>query len=124
MNKRDFLKTTGAIALGAFLPSPMWAMSNNKRLRTAHIGVSGMGMSDLKSISSHDLVDVVAFCDVDSNALKAAKKMFPNAKTYKDYRVLLKEMKNDIDAVIVSTPDHTHAPASMMAMDYDKPVYC
>jgi len=124
MNKRDFLKTTGAITLGAFLPSPVWALSNNKRLRTAHIGVSGMGMSDLKSISSHKLVDVVALCDVDSNALKAAKKMFPNAKTYKDYRILLKEMKNEIDAVVVSTPDHTHAPASMLAMEMDKPVYC
>ena len=124
MNKRDFLKTTGAITLGAFLPSPVWALSNNKRLRTAHIGVSGMGMSDLKSISSHKLVDVVALCDVDSNALKAAKKMFPKAKTYKDYRILLKEMKKDIDAVVVSTPDHTHAPASMLAMEMDKPVYC
>ena len=124
MNKRDFLKTTGAIALGAFIPSPVWAMSTNKHLRTAHIGVSAMGMADLKSISSHKLVDVVALCDVDDNALKAAKKMFPNAKTYKDYRVLLKEMKSEIDAVIVSTPDHTHAPASMLAMEYDKPVYC
>ena len=124
MNKRDFLKTTGAIALGSFIPSPVWAMSKSKRLRTAHIGVSGMGMSDLKSISSHKLVDVVALCDVDSNALKAAKKMFPNAKTYKDYRILLKQMKNEIDAVIVSTPDHTHAPASMLAMEMDKPVYC
>ena len=124
MNKRDFLKTTGAIALGAFIPSPVWAMSTNKHLRTAHIGVSSMGMADLKSISSHKLVDVVALCDVDANALKAAKKMFPKAKTYKDYRVLLKEMKSEIDAVIVSTPDHTHAPASMLAMEYDKAVYC
>lgn len=124
MNKRDFLKTTGVLALGAMIPSPIWALSNNKRLRTAHIGVSGMGMSDLKSISSHDLVDVVALCDVDSNALKKAKAMHPKAKTYKDYRQMLKEMKNEIDAVIVSTPDHTHAPASMMAMEAGKPVYC
>ncbi len=124
MDKRNFLKTTGALALGAFLPSPMWALSKNKRLRTAHIGVSSMGMSDLKSISSHELVDVVALCDVDSNALKAAQKLHPKAKLYADYRILLKEMSNDIDAVIVSTPDHTHAPASMMAMEFGKPVYC
>ena len=124
MNKRDFLKTTGLIAMGTILPSPIWSMSSGKQLKTAHIGVSGMGMADLKSISSHKQVNVVALCDVDSNALKEAKKLFPNAKTYADYRILFKEMKNEIDAVIVSTPDHTHAPASMMAMEFDKPVYC
>lgn len=124
MKKRDFLKSTGIVALGAMLPSSVWALSKGKRLRTAHIGVSNMGGADLASISSHDLVDVVAFCDVDSNALAAAKKLHPKAKTYSDYRILLKEMKNDIDAVIVSTPDHTHAPASMLAMEMDKPVYC
>lgn len=124
MKKRDFLKSMGIVALGAVLPSSVWALSKGKRLRTAHIGVSNMGAEDLASISSHDLVDVIALCDVDSNALAAAKKLHPNAKTYSDYRILFKEMKNDIDAVIVSTPDHTHAPASMLAMEMDKPVYC
>lgn len=124
MKKRDFLKTSGALALGALLPSSVWALSKNGRLRTAHIGVGNMGGADLASISSHELVDVVALCDVDENALAAAKKLHPNAKLYKDYRVLLTEMKSEIDAVIVSTPDHTHAPASMMAMEMDKPVYC
>ena len=70
------------------------------------------------------LVDVTALCDVDSNYLAKAKELFPNAKTFSDYRVMLKEMKDSIDAVIVSTPDHTHAPASMLAMNMDKPVYC
>lgn len=124
MNKRDFLKTSGLLTLGAFLPSPVWSFSKNDRLRTAHIGVSGMGGADLASISSHDMVDVVALCDVDTNALEAAKKLHPNAVTYADYRTLLKEMGDNIDAVIVSTPDHTHAPASMMAMELGKPVYC
>ena len=124
MNKRDFLKTTAALTLGAFLPLPSWSASKSKRLRTAHIGVSAMGLADLKSISSHKLVDVIALCDVDSKALKAAHKLYPNAKIYTDYRDLLKQMKHDIDAVIVSTPDHTHAPASIMAMELDKAVYC
>lgn len=124
MKKRDFLKSTAALGLTALLPSSIWALSKNGRLRTAHIGVSNMGGNDLASISSHELVDVVALCDVDSNALAAAKKLHPNAVVFKDYRVMLKEMKNDIDAVIVSTPDHTHAPASMMAMEIGKPVYC
>ena len=124
MKKIDFLKTTGALALGAFLPSPIWAFSESGRLRTAHIGVSNMGAADLASISSHEMVDVVALCDVDSNALEAAKKLHPNAEVFSDYRILLRDFKNNIDAVIVSTPDHTHAPASMMAMEIGKPVYC
>lgn len=124
MKKRDFLKTTAAVTMGAFLPSPLWSMSKSNRLRTAHIGVNNMGRADLDAISSHPLVDVVALCDVDTKALDKAKKAHPNAKTFKDYRVLLSEMKDGIDAVIVSTPDHTHAPASMLAMEMDKPVYC
>ena len=125
MKKRDFLKTSAALASTALLPNSLFALTkNNKRLRTAHIGVGGMGASDLASISSHALVDVVALCDVDSKNLAAAKTLHPNAKTYTDYRTLLTEMKEDIDAVVVSTPDHTHAPVSMMAMKMDKPVYC
>ncbi|GAB5550587.1 MAG: Gfo/Idh/MocA family oxidoreductase [Saprospiraceae bacterium] len=125
MKKREFLKSTASIALGAMLPASVWAGdAKKKRLRTAHIGVGGMGMEDLKAISSHDKVDVVALCDVDKNNLAKAKEMHPNAATYSDYRILLKEMKDQIDAVIVSTPDHTHAPASMMAMEMDKSVYC
>ena len=125
MKKRDFLKTSAALASTALFPKSLFALTkNNKRLRTAHIGVGGMGASDLASISSHVLVDVVALCDVDSKNLAAAKTLHPSAKTYTDYRILLTEMKEDIDAVVVSTPDHTHAPVSMMAMKMDKPVYC
>lgn len=124
MKKREFLKSTAALASVALLPTSIWSMTKDKRLRTAHIGVSNMGGEDLKAISSHNLVDVVALCDVDTNALAAAKLLHPNAKTYADYRLLFADMGNDIDAVIVSTPDHTHAPASMMAMEMGKAVYC
>lgn len=123
-NRRNFIKSAAALASASFLPSSVWGYSKNNRLRTAHIGVGGMGASDLKDIASHPSVDVVALCDVDSNALATAQKLHPNAKIYKDYRILLKEMKEGIDAVIVSTPDHTHAPASLLAMEMDKPVYC
>ncbi len=93
-------------------------------IRTAHIGVGNMGAEDLRDISSHAKVDVVALCDVDSNMLKAASEKHPKAKLYADYRKMLSDMTDEIDAVIVSTPDHTHAPASLMAMNLDKPVYC
>jgi predicted dehydrogenase len=124
MKKRDFLKSTGALTLGAFLPSPLWALPTNKKLRTAHIGLGIQGIADLKATAAHAAVEVVALCDVDSKMLADAKKMYPEAAVYADYRIMLNEMEKDIDAVIVSTPDHTHAPASMMAMEMNKPVYC
>lgn len=125
MDRRDFVKKSSLGILGAALaPSFLGKLNAEGRLRTAHIGLGGMGMADLDAISSHSLVDVVALCDVDSEALAKAKALHPNAKTYSDYRVLLKEMKKEIDAVVVSTPDHTHAPASLMAMKMNKPVYC
>ena len=125
MKRRKFIKSTAGLATIAFLPSCSTSkIPKNGRLRTAHIGVGNMGGSDLKSISSHAKVDVVALCDVDAKHLAEAKLLHPTAKTYSDYRVMLSEMNNMIDAVIVSTPDHTHAPASMMAMEMDKAVYC
>lgn len=124
MNRRHFILNTAAFAAASTLPLSMMALTKNARLRTAHIGVGGMGAADLASVSSHPMVDVVALCDVDSNALAAAGKLHPDAAAYADYRVLLREMSDAIDAVIVSTPDHTHAPASMMAMEMGKAVYC
>lgn len=130
MKKREFLKKVAVFTTGITLfPScgvHKIANATNKieRIRTAHIGVGGMGMEDLQAIASHQLVDVAALCDVDANNLEAAKALFPQAKIYKDYRKLLKEMEGEVDAVIVSTPDHTHAPASMMAMELGKAVYC
>jgi len=124
MNRRLFIKNTVAFAAVSSLPLSLMALSKNTILRTAHIGVGGMGAADLASISSHPNVNVVALCDVDANALEAARKLHPDAGIYTDYRILLREMSEAIDAVIVSTPDHTHAPASMMAMEMGKAVYC
>ena len=124
MKRRNFVKSTAALASTSLLPASVWALAKDGKLRTAHIGVGNMGGEDLKAISSHAMVEVTALCDVDANNLKAASKLHPGAKLFSDYRKMLKEISNDIDAVIVSTPDHTHAPASMMAMNMGKPVYC
>ena len=126
MKKRDFLKTSVALASATIIPSPLLISTSPKKtiLRTAHIGVGGMGASDLESISSHKSVQVLALCDVDKNSLNDAQKKFPDAKAFKDYRIMLKEMSESIDAVVVSTPDHSHAPASILAMEMNKPVYC
>ena len=126
MKKRDFLKSSVALASATIIPSPLLISTSPKKtiLRTAHIGVGGMGASDLESISSHKSVQVVALCDVDKNSLDDAQKKFPDAKAFKDYRIMLSEMSESIDAVVVSTPDHSHAPASILAMEMNKPVYC
>ena len=124
MKRRNFVKSTAALASTSLIPASVWALAKDGKLRTAHIGVGNMGGADLKAISSHAMVEVTALCDVDANNLKAASKLHPGAKLFSDYRKMLEEISNDIDAVIVSTPDHTHAPASMMAMNMGKPVYC
>lgn len=124
MKKRTFLKTSALVMGTALLPGCDILANEKKKLRTAHIGVGNMGFEDLKAIASHSEVEVSALCDVDSQNLAKAKKMFPKAKIFKDYRVMLKQSQSDIDAVVVSTPDHTHAPASLLAMEMDKPVYC
>ena len=125
MKKRDFLKTSLTAASTAFIPKSVMALiKKGDKLRTAHIGVGGMGAADLASIASHPDSVVVGLCDVDANAIAKASASYPKAKAFKDYRVMLKEMINEIDAVVVSTPDHTHAPASILAMEMNKPVYC
>ena len=123
-NRRKFIKTSAVVASLPLISHGLWSQMKNKKLRTVHIGVGGMGFSDLKDISSHNDVLVVGLCDVDNTALFKVGQLFPGAKKYKDYRLMLKELQNNYDAVVVSAPDHTHAPASLMAMELNKSVYC
>jgi len=124
LNRRDFVKAGAAITVIGGLPRAVFADSANGKLRTAHIGVGGMGSGDLKSIASHKQVEVAALCDIDAARLKSASARHPLAKTFQDYRELLDQLGDQIDAVVVSTPDHTHAPAALSALNQNKPVYC
>src|SRR5207344_311298 len=92
------------------------------KINIASIGVGGKGSSDTDQAGQ--LGNTVALCDIDENRLNEKAKKFPNAKKYFDFRKMLEEMDKQIDAVTVSTPDHTHAPASIMAMKMGKHVYC
>ena len=115
LSRRSFLMSTAACgaALNAFsLPALLAQPAGGKRLRLASIGVGGMGSSDLESLSSHPAVDVVALCDVDTNNLGAAAAKHATAKKFADFRRMLDEMAGEIDAVNISTPDHTHAAAA------------
>lgn len=124
MKRRSFIKTTAAGTIAFMLPFPSSAFVPGKKLRVAQVGLGSMGANDLKAIASHPLVDIVALCDVDMNNLNTAKAQYANAKTFADYREMFKSMGSEIDAVVVSTPDHAHAPVSLMAMDLNKHVYC
>jgi predicted dehydrogenase len=98
------------------------AFGANDKLRVAGIGIGGKGQSDIEQAAK--FMDVVALCDIDAERLGARSKTWPSAKTYFDYRKLLDEMGKEIDAVTVSTADHSHAPAAVLAMRAGKHVYC
>jgi predicted dehydrogenase len=91
------------------------------KLNVAAIGVGGRGWPDLQGVKGEN---VVALCDVDLRQTDKAYKEFPEAKRYRDFRNMLDEMDRGIDAVVVATPDHTHAVACMAAMERGKHVYC
>jgi predicted dehydrogenase len=88
-------------------------------LNIATVGVSGMGASNTEKCAQEN---IVALCDVDDERSAKVYQKYPNAKTYRDFRVMLEKQK-DIDAVIVATPDHTHAVVAMAAMQLGKHVY-
>jgi predicted dehydrogenase len=128
-SRRDFLKTSAVAGAGFFALAgltPGVSRAANDKVRIAGVGVGGKGHSDITQAANHG--EVVAICDIDENTLAATlkdlQKKGQNPKTYFDYRKMLQEMGNQIDAVTVSTPDHTHAPASLMAMNMGKHVYC
>lgn len=124
IRRRTFFQVSTALTAPLLLPRAAWPVSPLEKLRTAHIGVGGMGGADLGSIASHPKVEVAALCDVDANNLAAAKEWHKNAQTFVDYREMIASLGDKIDAVVVSTPDHTHAPAAMTALNAGKPVYC
>jgi predicted dehydrogenase len=125
-NRRDFLKTTAATGIGFWIAAGLKAeesKSPNEAIAMASVGIGGKGESDSNDADANGRM--VAICDVDEVRLNArGEKKFPKAKRYTDYRKMLDEMGSQIDAVTVSTPDHTHAPAALMAMRMGKHCFC
>jgi predicted dehydrogenase len=124
-NRRQFLQTSAAASAGLMIAGSLKAdesKSSNERIRFACIGVEGKGSSDSSDAGRNG--DVVAICDVDEQRLDKAAKRFPDAKKYFDYRKMFDEMADSFDAVTVSTPDHSHAPAAVMAMKHGKHTFC
>jgi len=128
ISRRQFLRGAGAgVALFYVVPSGMVrgaaGLSANEKVNVAGIGIGSQGGSDVDGVAGegHNLV---ALCDVDDKY--AAKKFaqYPKARQFKDYRVMLEKMGKEIDAVVIGTPDHTHAVIAMEAMRRGKHVYC
>lgn len=124
--RRDFLKTTTAGA--AALSAGMWtgvsaqeSRSPNNKLNIACIGTANRAADDIAGVQGEN---IVALVDIDENYLNAKKESFPNARTYVDYREMLEAEKGRIDAVVVGTADHHHAPATIRAIRAGLHVYC
>ncbi len=121
LSRRSFLKSGTAAGLGVvFIPNLISCSPNTQKLRFAMIGVGGRGQASWSQVPKESLV---AMCDVDDRMSQEAKKAIPNARWYKDYRKMFDEMANEIDAVMVATPDLSHFPAAMAAMQLGKHVF-
>ena len=125
ISRRRFLSTT-ATAAGLFTIVPSFAVSNlghiapSDKLNIAGIGVGGKGSGNLNNMKSEN---IVALCDIDWEYSKRCFGNFPDAKRFVDYRKMFDEIGKSIDAVVIATPDHTHAVCAIAAMQLGKHVY-
>jgi predicted dehydrogenase len=125
-SRRRFLQTaaTAAVAVPFITRCSSGSSTPKSVLNHACIGVGGMGWSDLGKFKAHPNVKIVAICDVDAVNLKKAAEALPEARTYTDWRELLKKEGDNIDSVNVTVPDHNHFPIAYAAIKKGKHVYC
>lgn len=123
ISRRTFMGATAstAFAISVVPGKVLGAAAPSGKLNIAVIGVGGRGEADLKGVDSET---IVALCDIDQERAESSIRKYSGAKVYGDFRVMFDEMANDIDAVVVATPDHTHYVAAMAAMERGKHVYC
>ena len=124
MNRRRFLQAAGAAAAG-FTIVPRHVLGAgivppSEKLNIVGIGIGGQGAGDLKEMAVENIVGLV---DVDYKKAAGTIKTYPKAQLFKDYRVMLDKMAKSLDAVMIATPDHMHAPIAMAAMRAGKHVY-
>jgi len=124
LTRRHFVKSSAALLAGTAIgPNILIAQEGgeaNSKLAIASIGARGKGQSDLANAADRN--HVVAVCDVDLRRLDEAGNDHQDARKFQDFRQMLEEMGDKIDAVTISTPDHTHFPAAMMAVSMGKHV--
>jgi hypothetical protein len=123
-NRRTFLRSTFPLAASWLVlrnSRLAWGTQANDRLNIAAVGAGGMGTANVNNLASQN---IVALCDVDEARAAKTYEKFADARVYADFRRMLDELDKQIDAVVVSTPDHTHAVAAVAAMTSGKHVYC
>ena len=126
ISRRKFIGTSSLALSGlTIVPAKVVAglghIAPSDKLNIAGIGIGGMGRVDLEDVAKTE--NIVALCDVDWNSsVENVFKLYPKAQRHKDYRIMLDKQK-EIDAVVVATPDHTHAIISMEAIRRGKHVY-
>jgi hypothetical protein len=135
LSRRDFLRTTQVAAAGALLSSlsPLEAFAageptakkSGERVRVAFIGIGNRGWDMVREFNQTGLCETVALCDVDldANFCKQALNAYPKARRFRDFRKMFDSMASGIDAVVVAIPDHSHFPATMLALSLGKHVY-
>lgn len=127
VSRRKFVQQS-SMAVGSFfiVPSHVIAKGHvrpSDQLNLAAVGAGGKGRSDIWNAYNNGANKVVALCDIDPGRAKSSVDAFPDARYYSDFRVMIEEMKDDIDAVTISAPDHIHGIAAMMAMEHGMHVY-
>ncbi len=122
MKRRTFLLASAAGLASA--PAFVRGQNLNSRVQIAGIGCDGKGYSDIREMHGHPQAKLVGFCDVDLARTERVKELNPDAPVYQDYRDMLSELGDKVDAVTVSTPDHMHAFIGLDAMRQGKHVYC
>jgi predicted dehydrogenase len=124
MTRRGFMSAGAAFAAFTIVPRHVLAGSGQQapsdKLNIAAIGCGGQAAGDIRSVSSEN---IAALCDVDKNRAAQTIQSYPNVTFYTDYRIMLDKEQKNIDAVVIATPDHHHAPAAIRAIKLKKHVY-
>jgi predicted dehydrogenase len=125
LSRREFIGAVGVMAGLTVIPSHVLGQSGGRppseKLNIACIGIGGQGAANLTACESEN---IVALCDIDDSYAAKTFEKYPKARKYKDFRVMLDKEDKNIDAVIIATPDHTHAVMAMACMKRGKHVYC
>lgn len=113
----------GMAAASSVVPTLGAEANKNSKLRILQVGVSGIGNMDRGALSKHPKVEIAGLCDINQQNLDKVSKAFPKAKTYNDCRVAYEKDMDQYDAVLVCTPDHTHAVMALHALAQNKHLY-
>ena len=124
MTRRNFLRNAAWSGSSLIILSnsrSAYTAQANEKLNIAAVGIGGRGAADVNGVAGEN---IVALCDVDHRHAAQTFERFGKAKQFKDFRRMLDKMHNKIDAVVIGTPDHTHAAPGVMAMKMGKHCYC